>query len=280
MRYHITIAAALVLAALSSCDRAGRLGVEQGGEIVLRVGTQGTKASFVESVPDELYVGITRGRPGSDEQSYLDTSLLTVERDGEGGTIATGRHQSAVPTAFNHYLSNVPLTLMGTGANVIAGEGTDVVCGTALQNVDENPSVELRHIFARTGGVKVTSTKGYAVTDAKAVISSLADYPVTGTSGVFSLTAWKWVSSVKPIGTPVEYAADMLVIPGTYLVTVTYTLTKGDFVKQYTVTGRVNLAEGSINTVTADVDIDEAKPITLGVSLNPWGITSTNLIIN
>ena len=63
----------------------------------------------------------------------------------------------------------------------------------------------------------------------------------------------------------------MYLVPGSYTLTVSYTLTKGDWTQNFTKSASVTLVGGKINNISGTASGGNASEISLSVSLTPWG---------
>ena len=250
-------------------------------EVVLAVGGSfearvDTRATAVTSVPSTLYWGATTGTRGSSEALKAGAAQKGVT----SGKLATGLYQTATPTSYNHYVSNVTFTVPSTGnVTMSATNTTDVVCGWAATTSSSAPSVALDHIFARTGTLTATAPSGFTASNVSwKVVGKSA---VNGTAGTYNLStgAWTAASTKLTAATALTSSSDMYLIPGTYTVTVTYTLTKGDNVQTYTKSGDVNLAAGKTNNISCTLLTNTVSEISIGLTLTAWGSEAVTLTL-
>lgn len=247
------------------------------GEIILSVEDDSipvevsTKTSAVTSMPSSLYWGATTGS-GSETAKWSSASASV-----SASKISTGKYQTASPTTYNYYLSNLSMSV-GANTTVTATggtSGTDVICGRASSS-SATPSVTLGHIFARTGSLTLSAPSGYTATSVTwQIVKSGAN---TGTSGTYNLRTGAWSScSGLASNTSITGSSDIYVVPGVYTITCSFTLTKGDFTKSYTETANVTLAAGKINNITATTTTDEAVQVSFSVSVSAWSNRQTDL---
>lgn len=267
-----------------SCEKAPS--VEDGREIVIGVEDGklsvelDTKASASEvtSIPGTMYWGTTSGTrgSGSETRKYHNGSGSSSAATIYSNNIYTGCYQTASPTYYNHYVSNVSFTIPSSGnVTMSAYNNTDVICGWAAGTNSSNPSVTLNHIFARTGSFSLSVPSGYSQSSVSWTIASKGS--VTGTSGTYNLSTGAWTSSYTTLGaTAVASGSDYYLIPGTYTITCSFTLSKGDFVQSYTQSCDVTLVGNKINNITATTTTDQATQIVISLSLTPWGTESVN----
>lgn len=270
-----------VAAVMTACNKQQVADMEvsdsRGQEIVLGVDdgfSVTTKATAVLNVPSPLYWGATTGS-GTNEKRKWAAASSTVSSN----KINTGKYQTATPTAYTYYVANqtfdIPTTgavTMTLGTSTADGNGTDVVVGKSSSATSSTtPSVTLGHIFARTGTLTLTATGGYTLSNVSWTIVGTGD--INGTSGTYNLTSGNWTAASKKLSTAttITSSSDMYLIPGSYTISVTYTLTKGDYQGTFTKTATVSLEKGCINSISGSTTPDPAQAITLGVTLTQWG---------
>lgn len=275
-----TITLILMLAGiLVSCkkENVSKEDTSSTGEIILSVEDDSipvevsTKTSAVTSMPSSLYWGATTGS-GTETAKWSSASASV-----SASKISTGKYQTASPTTYNYYLSNLSMSV-GANTTVTATggtSGTDVICGRASSS-SVTPSVTLGHIFARTGSLTLNVPSGYTATSVTwQIVKSGAN---TGTSGMYNLRTGAWSSCSGLVSnTSITGSSDIYVVPGVYTITCSFTLTKGDFTKSYTETGNVTLAAGKINNITATTMTDEAVQVSFSVSVSAWSDRQTDL---
>lgn len=266
---------AMTALSLSSCNKEGVTAqVSEPQEIVLNV-SDGidldveTKATALTTVPTSLYFGATTGTAGSSDavKWAADTGSVSSNK------ISTGKYQSATPTAYNWYVSNKPFTVPATGPTIAADNGTDIISGVAKANSTASPSVTLNHIFSRVKLGTTTSPNGYSVSDVSVTIKSTSSTDITGTAGTYNMATDKWTAASTRLTTAqsLSSSSDLYLIPGTYTLTATYTLSKTGFSKTYTSkTTTVTIVQGKINTINCSFTNNEAQAITLVVLLTEW----------
>ena len=137
-------------------------------------------------------------------------------------------------------------------------------------------TLEFKHVFARLGDVQVNAVNGYAVSGVSIMLTPL----VSGTYNLFAGNGKDdgtgWNSTVA--GTPVNIAPeapgtksnDIYLVPGTYVLTASWTASKGDYTQTFTSKARsVFFAAGKVTKVVASLSGD-AHEIQIHVSMNEW----------
>lgn len=247
-----------------------------GGEIILSVGGEGldmnveTKATEISAVPSSLYVERTTGTWKSETAKDVSASKSV-----SSGKINTGWYQTAEPTSYNYYLANAAITFAASGSTISATNTTDVIAGcTQAATASTTPSVTLDHVFARTATLTATAPSGYSFksgTSPTWKIQSKTD-GTGGTKGTYNIATKTWSGLTALAQTTFTSSSDLYLTPGVYTVTITYTLEKGEWYKEYTKYADVTLAAGKKNSLTTALPTptDGAEEIVISVALTPW----------
>lgn len=270
------LCAVLLTSVLGSCQKDQVLGVSDGlnEEIILSVADGSidmevqTKAAEITSVPSSLYLERTTGTWKS-ETSKNASASKTVS----SGKINTGWYQTATPTAYNYYVSNKAITFAAGGSTISASNDTDVIAGcTQAATNSTTPSVTLDHVFARTGSLTANAPSGYTISDITWKIQSNTG---AGTAGTYNIATKAWSSTTALSQTTFTGSSDLYLVPGSYTITLSYKLTKGDWNNTFSKTATVSLAAGKVNSISTTVPADGgATEIVLSVSLTAWGTNS------
>lgn len=204
-----------------------------------------TKASEVSSLPSSLNWLCTTGSAGSQTVRWGPSALPV-----SGGRVATGKYQNASPTTYNHYLSNVDMSVSDAGVTVAADGSKDVIVGAATSS-SATPAIALKHILARTGSVSVKLPEGASADCSIADLSVTIKAVTGGTSGTYNFNTDSW-SGVSGLGTATALtgSSDMYLVPGQYIVSASFTLKKGTGGWNVSRTGTITLKAGCINNIT------------------------------
>lgn len=265
----------LILGFAASCAKSVEPENQTPKEIVLCVGGDTidmqvqTKTTAITTVPSSLYYSMTTGTLGSEETSKKGSTSGNVG----SGKIATGVYQTLTSTFYNYYVSNAAITFSASGSTISAANTTDVIAGTVTSN-ETNPSVKLDHIFARTGTLTLNSQSGYALNNVSWSIESSS----AGTGGIYNIANGRWSSVTKLSSTAITKDSDMYLVPGDYTLSVTYTLSKGDWNQTFNKKATVTLVAGKVNNITGTASGGNASEISITVTLTEWGtnnITAT-----
>lgn len=269
---------ALCASVLLSCSRGELREVEKSREIVFTADGCGivadvrTKAAAVTSL-SSFNVNCVTGTPGSSEVSNFNVPF-------SGSTNYTGgMFWPSTDPGYKFYASNVSVTPAASGPTVAASNTTDVVCAVCLSPTYlASNSLTFNHIFARLGKTTVSVQSGYSLS-----AFSLSITPKTG--GTYNLfsgngksdgTGWSATTNGAPVilatNSGENAATDTYLVPGNYILSATYTLTKGDYsITKSSVTKSVPITGGKINAISATLSGASASDITFTVSVAPWG---------
>ena len=246
-------------------------------EIILSVDGSGieaevtTKTSVVSSLPSTLYFAGTTGSNSSQGNKWSSTSKSV-----SSGKISTGYYQTETPTSYNYYLSNLSMTSGGTGCTISAdGTLTDAIAGVAKSTASTSPSVSMEHIFARTGSVTGSCTN-YTVSNLSVSIQSTSG---TGYKGTYNIYSGTWSSVTGLSSTTITSASDRYLIPGTYTITASATISRGDYSGTVSGSTNITLTKGKINDIAVKFSADPAQPINVSVSLAAWSNQTVNATI-
>ena len=270
-KFKLYAASLLITGLAAGCAKSVEPENQHPQQIVLCVGDDTidmdvqTKATAITEIPSSLNFSVTTGKLGSSETTKKASASVSPA----SGKIATGLYQTANATSYNYYVSNCPITFAASGSTVSASNTTDVIAGTATSD-STSPSVTLDHIFARTGNLTLNTQDGYTLS----VISWSIASSTGGTAGTYNIATKAWSQLTKLATTSITKTSDMYLVPGSYTLTVSYTLTKGDWTKSFTKSAVVTLVGGKINNISGTASGGAASAISLTVSLTPWGSTN------
>ena len=185
------------------------------------------------------------------------------------------------------------LTFASVDATIsVANSDTDVVAAyLASPTYKSNNLLTFGHVLCQVGTAAIKAPAGYTVSDFKLAITPIY-------SGTYSVKDATWAagsaaSAVYLIGTANagvnisseggSYTSpdnDLWLVPGTYTLTATYTIAKGNFSKAYTKTATVALVIGKNNNLVLPGENhdepnipdpgDDISDITFTVDVTPW----------
>ena len=263
----------LILGFAASCAKSVEPENQNPKEIMLCVGGDTidmqvqTKTTAITSVPSTLYYSMTTGTLGSAETSKKESASGNVG----SGEIATGVYQTLSPTSYNYYVSNAAITFSASGSTISAANTTDVIAGKVTSDTT-SPSVTLNHVFARTGGLTLNPQSGYILSN----ISWKIESSTGGTGGTYNIAKNTWTSVTALSSTSLTGSSDLYLVPGDYTLSVTYTLTMGDWKQTFTKKATVTLVAGKVNNISGTASGGDASEISISVSLTEWGTNNIN----
>lgn len=283
MNKHFTFFVVLaVVSVFISCNKEDKVSVSsEPQEIILACEGDGmdmevqTKATAITSVPATLYWGASTGSAGSETQKWAAASASTSSNQ-----IKTGKYQTASPTAYNFYVANQSFSIAASATTMtVANNNTDIL-SARVSSSSTAVTMNLGHIFARTGTLTLNPQDGYSLSNVSWKIVGASD--INGTAGTYNMTTGTWTSSSAKITsqTAITSSSDMYLIPGTYTIYVTYTLTKGDYVATFTKHGNVTLEQGKVNSITGTAIGGTANEIVLTCSVTAWGSANQTLTLS
>ena len=248
------------LSSIFSCHKA-EIDTGMGKEIVIGVGDDfivDTKATAISSLPSSTGSG-TETVKWSAASASVSSSKIN-----------TGKYQTASPTSYNFYVANQSFTVGGDMA--VANNSTDIIAGRTGGSSSSTPSVTLNHIFARTGTLTCNTQSGYSISDVSWKIVS--NGAVSGTAGTFNMKSQSWTASSASLSEQTfTSSSDLYLIPGTYTIKVSYTLSKGgsgEYSQSFTKQANVTLVAGKVNNITVTAIGGNASEIAVSLSLTAW----------
>lgn len=215
------------------------------------------------------------------EDSDSQSEIWSVATTQSGSNYNTGKYWPSVDGKYAFYAANTTLAYAAGGATVSPADNElDVVVAYSpysSANYKNTVALTFEHVYARIGDVTINAPAGYSI-----AVSSISTSISKG--GIYNLKSASWTSkSTAAAQTLAEGANDVYAVPATYDVTVVYTLTKGDFVKEFTKTGSVTLVQGKVNSISATPVVgsgEEAQDIVFTVTLTPWGAENHDITLD
>ena len=264
---------ASVLLAAVACKQG--LDIENSAqEIVIGVGDSfraefETKATAVTSMPASLYYGI---------RQYSPDALVFSPASGtvSSGQISTGLFKQP-NNQYKYFVSNV--SFAESGVVTVDDNNTDIIVGY-VQTDSATPDIELRHIYARTGSLTLNGPSGYTVSNVVWTLNKKYGQSC-GTKGTYAI--WNYKSSasggwnnVTGLESSMTFtsSSDLYIVPATYVVTVSYTLSKAGWSQNYNHNADIAFTGNKINniigTITFHSGEDEPSEIVMNLSLTDW----------
>ena len=213
-----------------------------------------------------------------------------------GGSYTGGKYWPSAPVSWNFYASNAAMTFAASGATITVSDcGTDIVAeyleGATYQ---ASNALTFDHILCQIGTVTMKAPDGFTVTDLKVSLQPVYAGSFNMRTGIWSRGAAAGTpvyligSSAAGVSVPAEgYTSpdnDLWLLPGSYQLSASYTIGKGDFEQGYTKHATVVLEQGRNNNLgLPDSDGDgqkddpnipdpgnDIKDIIFTVTVTPW----------
>ena len=268
----------MMVTALTSCNKQletvpNELGEEivlgMEGDFTVAVDTRATAINNVSGLPSTLYWGATTGT-GTETRKWAVASATR-----SNANIATGKYQTATPTAYNYYVATQTITIPTSGAATmtVANNNDDVLAGRTAGSTSTNPTVQLNHVFARTGSLTLNTQSGYTLSNVSWTIKGRNSNGIQGTAGTYNLTSGQWTAASTRMNNATSFTSnsDLYLIPGEYEIGVSYTLSIGtDYSQQFSRTAYITLVQGKINNISGTATGGNASEITLTVTVQQW----------
>ena len=266
--------------AFCSCNKElqGEVNAVPEGAIVLSIDGSAIDMdveSKAESLPASLYLSRTTGTWKSETSKNASASFNV-----SSGKINTGWYQTATATAYNYYVANQNITFAADGSTISAPADTDVIAGcTQGATNSTTPSVTLEHVFAKIGTLTCNTQSGYTISNISWKIKSTSG-GTGGTAGTYNIATKSWSGVTALSEKAISSNETKYYTSGSYTVSVTYTLTNGDYSSTFTKSGSVTLVGGKINSITCTAIGGNASQIVLSVSLAEWGSQSHTMTLS
>ncbi len=289
MKTRYIFAAAVAALALVACNKeipAAEPVAEE--EIVFTLGAETRATEVTTSNLSTLYVTATTG-------SNSETSAFTSAAFTKSGSIWNGgKYWPSSNPNYHFYIANTALTHTSAGATVSpSNANTDIVVDyIATPTFKATNTATLEHIFAQVGTVKVKVKEGYTASGIRITLQPK-------TSGTYNLKTNTWTPGNAGSATYILGSAsaglnittaggsvsspdnDLWLVPGAYVLTATYTITKDAFSKTYEKTATVTLVQGKNNNIGPTTsggveqpnigpDDDDVAEIEFSVTVTPW----------
>ena len=292
----ITSCTALCLLAAASCEKN-----EFNGDLLPEKKQNIIFAPAMESIGTRAMSEVTQVQNLKVSAIYYKEQTLQTYFENQT-TTASGEYQSVGNyywpdwnLSFYAVYPPVDMTINGGGVTVPVGTSDkkltgneDYVCALSESVTKNTLPVKLKfsHILANVAGVKFTTS--YAGTGTTVAINELKiSFPKYGK---YNLVTKNWNSLGTAESTNLPYpetmsgndtgsaVADISVIPGTYTVSIKYTVSYNGTAVQMNKSASVTLPAGKKSTLVASFkDSDDLKNIQFNVELTPWDTSDLNV---
>ena len=177
---------------------------------------------------------------------------------------------------YHFYASNSAMTFNAIGPTVTVDGTVDVVCADKRNTIFNAPTdLDFYHVMSRLGSVAVSSTTGYEITGLSIVLNNVK---TTGTYNIYS-KGWTNQNLVQELAVQTG-SNDLYLLPGKYVMSLEFTLVKGDYCGTFSGSGNVDFTAGKITNVSVDIVKDPAVIVRFGVSLADWEQKSVSLTLS
>ena len=219
--------------------------------------TVSTKTAAVTSM-DSFDVIATTGTAGSETQVWGPVQF-------SGNPYSADKYWPASDPKYHFYAANENLSFSAQGCGITVADASKDIVAAYLPNPSYKNSNNLtfQHIFTRIGTIIVKSPSGYQINDVSLALSA----PV---SGRYNVRTGTWTPGTSQAQSLKVDSNDVYVVPGTYTLTVNYTLSKGDYTERFSKSGSVTLEKGKINKISTTVPEGSATEIRFSVTIDPW----------
>ena len=219
--------------------------------------TVSTKTDAVTCL-DSFDVIATTGTAGSETQAWEPVQF-------SGNPYSADKYWPASDPKYHFYAANTDLSFSAQGCGITVADASKDIVAAYLPNPSYKNSNNLtfQHIFTRIGTIIVKSPSGYQINDVSLALSA----PV---SGRYNVRTGTWTPGTSQAQSLKVGSNDVYVVPGTYTLTVNYTLSKGDYTESFSKSGSVTLEKGKINKISTTVPEGSATEIRFSVTIDPW----------
>lgn len=241
-----------------------------------------TKAVADVTSLSSFYVSASTGTMGSSDVYKWTGVTFNLSNNVYTG----GKYWPETNPNYHFYASNASMTCNNNSAPTISVNGisSDIVCAVCASpaHKETNP-LTFDHIFAKLGSVSVNGPgNGYSMSSVSIKITPKDKGTYNLNSGNGKTDATGWSSTGSTSSSAVEIASSdgskksngIYLLPGSYTLTATYTLSKGDFSKSYSKTKDVSLVKGKINNITASIPVpgsgEGAQDISFTITITAW----------
>lgn len=236
-----------------------------------------TKVNALTSI-SSFYAAATTGTTG--RESALWSGKEFKKANGDTKFSSSGVYWPATQQAIHFYASNLNPNCSGSNVTVNASTDTDVLCAyleTPTWKTVNN--LTFNHILARLGRCTITAPSGYEGSNLSITVKPKV-------SGTYNLRTSAWsnlTESSSAVTVTNTFSGggsvnDIYLVPDSYTINASYTLTKGTYSETFSKTATVTLAAGRINQISATLPQGNATDLQFTVTVTPWtdnAITAT-----
>ncbi|MBR5704051.1 MAG: fimbrillin family protein [Bacteroidales bacterium] len=228
-----------------------------------------TKVDVVTSL-ESFNVIASTGTAGSEEMTWSTVANKS------GDSYVTNKYWPRNDPQYHFYASNNAMTFKPIGPTVVVDGTVDVVCADKRNTIFNAPTnLDFYHVMSRLGTVAVSSTTGYEITGLSIVLNNVK------TTGTYNLYSKGWTNQNLVQELAVQNGSnDLYLLPGSYQMSLEFTLVKGDYSGTFSGSGTVDFTAGKISNVSIDIVKDPAVVVRFGVSVADWAQKAVSLTLS
>lgn len=221
-------------------------------------------------------VTATSGAAGSEKNEW---DCIPFSKEDGSNVYKGGKYWPGSEVAYHFYASNAEIAFSPEGCTVISDGSADTVCAFNPNPVyGTQNTLAFEHILARIGKVTVNTQEGYDISDVKVSIKcpTGGKFNIRTGSGKTDGTGW-----TKDEAHTVLLEAgdnDVYVVPGTYVISVSYVLKRDAWTGSFEKNASVGIAGGRINNIIGTATGGKASDISFDISVAEWGNNDINTI--
>lgn len=221
-----------------------------------------------------------KGSAGSETSVWGNTAFTG------SSSFTGGKYWPETNGSWSFYAANAPITFAAAGSTIsLTSIDKDYVCcylpyGTTANTTavyKTSNRLTFEHILAQVGSCNITGPSGYTVSGLTVKITPKVPKSAGTTYNIrtkaFGATdAGTETTLCSSLGSTTDN--DLWLIPGEYVLTAAYTLTKDAYSKSFSKTATVTLAAGKNSNISATLPSptgsDAAQTITFTVQVTAW----------
>lgn len=267
--YALAVTAVLVAVAVSCHEEPLQYGdmdiaVELGTPVTLVLDEAQTRADV--TTLSSFYVMCISGAPAKKYESSVWTASFSRDAD---GYYTGGKYWPGTTVTYSFYASNKIATISFDGTYVNAEPLTDVVVAkVASATYRQVVPLTFNHIYAKIGYCNVIPPSGFSV-------SGLSVRMTPDTGGRYYVCDGTWdytTSSTLTLATTTGNTTSLenLIVPGTYSLSVNYTLTKDSYTESFNKSLSLTFEAGKKNNIEITLPEGDLSNPGGGVVIDPW----------
>lgn len=267
---------------VSSWEQNGAAADEEGIPVIFDLGDMATKAGPSETVTSTLqssgfYVIATTGTAGNSAET-TSPGFTSTKFTYASSKYSGGKYWPSTDPSYHFYAASKTMTL-SSGAVTFKPTATiadDVYAYLASPTYGSSNALTFNHIYAQVGTCNISAPSGYTVSGLTVKITP--KLPTANATFNVRTGAWSTTASHYTNGSEVTLCTatgsttdnDLWLVPGEYMLTASYTITKGDYTASFTKTSTVTLVKGKNNNISATLPTPPVADIVFTVTVTAW----------